>query len=154
MRAIVRKATIGVAGVVVLVFLLADVARADDVADVKGAEVAFNAAYNAGRIDGMSKYWLQGRTIYGPNGGGLTVGWTSESLARRQAEFDAGRTIDYRIEKLEVRLYGDTAVSTFERIGRVKEVNQPTRESHLRISGVWVKVEGQWKLAHRHESPF
>jgi ketosteroid isomerase-like protein len=154
MRAIVRKATIGVAGVVVLVFLLADVARADDVADVKAAEVAFNAAYNAGRIDGMSKYWLQGRTIYGPNGGGLTVGWTSESLARRQAEFDAGRTIDYRIEKLEVRLYGDTAVSTFERIGRVKEVNQPTRESHLRISGVWVKVEGQWKLAHRHESPF
>ena len=149
-----RRATIGVAGVVVLVFLLAGVAHADDVADVKAAEVAFNAAYNTGRIEGMSKYWLPGRTIYGPNGGGLTVGWTSESLARRQAEFDAGRTIDYRIEKLEVRLYGDTAVSTFERIGRVKEVNQPTRESHLCISGVWVKVEGQWKLAHRHESPF
>jgi hypothetical protein len=70
----VRKATIGVAGVVTLVFLLAGVAHADDVADVKAAEVAFNAAYNAGRLDGMSKYWLQDRTIYGPNGGGLTVG--------------------------------------------------------------------------------
>ena len=95
-----------------------------------------------------------GRTIFGPGGGGLGVGWTEESLARRQAEFDAGRKIDYRIEKLEVRVYGGTAVSTFERIGTVKDVGGIPRDSHLRISGVWVKVDGQWKLAHRHESPF
>lgn len=129
-------------------------AWADDIADVKASEVAFNAAQNAGRIDGMAKYFLPNRTILGPNGGGLGVGWTEESLARRQAEFDAGRTIDYRIEKLEVRVYGTTAVSTFERVGTVKELDGVTRDSHLRVSGVWVKVDGQWKLAHRHESPF
>jgi ketosteroid isomerase-like protein len=130
------------------------VARADDVADVKAAEVAFNAAQNAGNIDGMFQYFLPGRTIYSPGGGALTVGWTAESKARRQADFAAGRKIDYRIEKLEVHVYGDTAVSTFERIGTVKELDGTTRNSHLRISGVWVRQEGHWKLAHRHESPF
>lgn len=62
------------------------------------------------------------------------------------------RKIDYRIEKLDVRVYGDTAVSTFERIGTVKDLEGTTRDSHLRISGVWVRLDGQWKLAHRHES--
>lgn len=141
-------------GVLVFTVFLSGVVHADDVADVKAAEVAFNAAQNAGSIAGMAKFFLSGRTIFGPGGGGLGVGWTEESLARRQAEFDAGRKIDYRIEKLDVRVYGGTAVSTFERVGTVKEISSAPRESHLRITGVWVKVDGQWKLAHRHESPF
>jgi ketosteroid isomerase-like protein len=141
-------------GVLAFTLFISGVVHADDVADVTAAEVAFNAAQNAGSISGMAKFFLPGRTIFGPGGGGLGVGWTDESLARRQAEFDAGRKIDYRIEKLDVRLYGGTAVSTFERIGTVKEIGTPPRDSHLRITGVWVKVNGQWKLAHRHESPF
>lgn len=141
-------------GILAFMLLLSGVVRADDIADVKAAEIAFNAAQNTGSIAGMARFFLSGRTIFGPGGGGLGVGWTEESLARRQAEFDAGRKVDYRIEKLEVRLYGDTAVSTFERVGTVKEVGKAPRESHLRITGVWVKVDGQWKLAHRHESPF
>lgn len=142
--------------IAVLLFaaLLPSPVRGDDVADVKAAETAFNAAQNAGNIAGMAMHFLPGRTIFGPNGGGLGVGWTEESLARRQAEFDAGRTVDYRIERLDVRLYGDTAVSTFERVGTVAKVGGVPRASHLRITGVWVKVGGQWRLAHRHESPF
>ncbi len=143
-----------VVAVLLCAALSSNPAQADDVADVKAAEIAFNAAQNAGNIAGMMKHFLPGRTIYGPNGGGLAVGWTEESLARRQAEFDAGRKIDYRIEKLDVRLYGDTAVSTFERAGTVADIGRPPRDSHLRITGVWVKVDGSWKLAHRHESPF
>jgi ketosteroid isomerase-like protein len=149
-----RKATLAVAQIAATILLLASAARADDIADVKAAEVAFNAAQNAGNIDGMFRYFLPGRTIYGSTGGGLTVGWTEESRARRRADFDAGRKIDYRIERLEVRVYGDSAVSTFERIGTVKERDGVTRESHLRISGVWIRRDGEWKLAHRHESPF
>ena len=137
-----------------LAALLQNPVQADDVADVKAAETAFNAAQNAGNSAGMAKHFLPGRTIFGPSGGGLGVGWTEESLARRQAEFDAGRKVDYRIEKLDVRLYGDTAVSTFERVGTVADIGKAPRASHLRITGVWVKVDGQWKLAHRHESPF
>ena len=142
--------------IAVLLFaaLFSSPVRADDVADVKAAEMAFNAAQNAGNIAGMARHFLPGRTIFGPSGGGLGVGWTEEGLARRQAEFDAGRKVDYRIEKLDVRLYGETAVSTFERIGTVTEISRAPRASHLRITGVWVKVDGQWRLAHRHESPF
>ena len=125
-----------------------------DVAEVMAAEAAFNAAQNAGSIEDMRKFFLPGRTIFGPHGGGLGVGWTEEGLARRQAEFDAGRRIDYRIHGMELRVYDSTAVTTFERIGTVQEVGGVPYNSHLRITGVWVKVDDQWKLAHRHESPF
>jgi len=148
-----KQLRIGI-GALFCVVLLQIAVQADDVADVRAAETAFNAAQNAGNIAGMAVYFLPGRTIFGPSGGGLGVGWTEEGLARRQAEFDAGRKVEYRIEGLEVRVYGDTAVSTFERVGTVREVGGLPQDSHLRITGVWVKVEARWKLAHRHESPF
>ena len=134
--------------------LFAARARADDVADVKAAEMAFNAAQNAGNIDGMFKYLLPGRTVFGPGGGRLFEGWTEESRKQRQAGFDAGRKIDLRIEDLQVRMFGDTAVTTFYRIGTVKELNGIAKPTHLRISGVWVRQVEGWKLAHRHESPY
>jgi ketosteroid isomerase-like protein len=149
-----RLLAITVTAVLAVISCLTTVARADDVADVKAAEMAFNAAQNAGDIDGMFKYSLPDRTVYGPSGGRLTEGWTEESKKRRQAEFNAGRKIDLRIEELKVRVYGDTAVSTFYRIGTMKELDGITRQVRLRISGVWVRQKREWKLAHRHESPY
>ena len=87
--------------------------HADDVADVKAAEIAFNAAENAGNIEGMFTLCLPDRTVFGQQGGALFEGWTEEIKKRRQAAFDAGRKIDLRIEDLKVRIYGDTAVTTF-----------------------------------------
>ena len=130
----------------------ATVAKADDVADVRAAEIAFNAAQNVGNIDAMFRLSLPDRTVFGSRGGRLGVGWTEESKKRRQAEFDAGRKIDYRIEDLHVRVFGDVAVTTFYRIGTVKELNQTAKPSHMRITGVWVRQADGWKLAHRHES--
>ena len=146
MRAVVVTVT------AVILTCLATVARADDVADVKVAEIAFNAAQNAGNIEGMFKLSLPDRTVYGSAGGALVEGWTEESKKRRQAEFDAGRKIDLRIEDLKVRIYGDTAVTTFYRVGTMKEVGGTTKQVRLRISGVWVRQQSEWKLAHRHES--
>ena len=80
---------------------------------------------------------------------------TEADKKRRQAEFDAGRKVDYKIGKnSEVRVFGNTAVNTFYRIGTVKEINEAPKPSHLRISGVWVRQADGWKLAHRHESTF
>jgi ketosteroid isomerase-like protein len=134
--------------------LLAQNLEVDHSADVKAAEIAFNAAQNAGNIDGMSKLSLPDRTVFGPSGGVLVEGWTEESKKRRQAEFDAGRKIDLRIEDLKVRIYGDIAVTTFYRNGAIKEVGGAPKQVHLRISGVWVRQGREWKLAHRHESAF
>ena len=136
------------------VMFAATIARAGDVADVRAAEIAFNAAQNAGNIDAMFGLSLPDRTVFGSGGGRLVAGWTEESKKRRQAEFDAGRKIDYRIEELEVRVFGNTAVTTFYRIGTVKELNGAAKPSHLRISGVWVRQADGWKLAHRHESKY
>src|SRR5713226_5146020 len=80
-----RLLAITVTAVLAVISCLTTVARADDVADVEAAEMAFNAAQNAGDIDGMFKYSLPDRTVYGPSGGRLTEGWTEESKKRRQA---------------------------------------------------------------------
>ena len=147
--------SISIAVITATLFLLvASIARADDVSDVKAAEIAFNGAQNSGNIDAMFRLSLPDRTVFGPGGGRLVAGWTAESKKRRQAEFDAGRKIDYRIEDLEVRIFGDVAVTTFYRIGMVKELNEAAMPSHMRISGVWVRQADGWKLAHRHESDF
>jgi ketosteroid isomerase-like protein len=135
-----------------LFLFVATVAQADDVSDVRAAEIAFNAADNAGNIDAIFRLSLPDRTVFGSRGGRLVAGWTEESKKRRQAEFDAGRKINYRIEDLEVRIFGDVAVTTFYRFGTVKEVNEAPKPSQMRISGVWVRQAEGWKLAHRHES--
>ena len=126
----------------------------DEIARVKSAEIEFNAAENAGNIEGMFGLSLPDRTVFGTAGGALTESWTEESKKRRQAEFDAGRKIDLRIEDLKVRIFGDAAVTTFYRVGTIKEVGGTPRQVHFRISGVWVRRQGEWKLAHRHESPY
>ena len=149
-----KAMVIGMTAVVALMIFSPATARADDVADVKAAELAFNAAQNSGNTDGMFKYLQPERTVFGPSGGRLFEGWTAESKERRQAAFDIGRKIDLSIEDLQVRVYGDTAVSTFYRIGTMKELGGTTRQVHLRISGVWIRQQGEWTLAHRHESPF
>ena len=148
-----QKAVVSVITVVAVLVLGSGVVRADDAADVKAAEVGLNAAQNAANTAALAMYFLPGRTLYFARGA-LSVESPAETLARLQAQFDAGLKIDQRIENLEVRIYGDTAVTTFERVGTIKAVNEPARASHLRVSGVWVKVDGKWKLAHRHESSF
>jgi len=149
-----RLTAIAGATVLAVVACFTPLLRADDVADVKAAETAFNDAQNAGDTDGMFKYLLPDRTVYGSSGGPLVEGWTEASKKRRQTEFDAGRKIDLRIEDLKVRIYGDTAISTFYRIGTMKEAGGIVKQVHLRISGMWIRQKGEWKLAHRHESPF
>jgi ketosteroid isomerase-like protein len=122
---------IGITTVVALMISLPATARADDVADVKATELAFNAAQNDGDTDGMFKYLQPERTIFGPSGGRLYEGWSAGSKERRQTAFDAGRKIDLRIENLQVRVYGDTAVSTFYRMGTMKELDGTTRQVHF-----------------------
>src|ERR1700730_15622099 len=70
-----------------LVMFTPIVAKADDVSDVKAAEIASNSADKAGNIEAMFRLSLPDRTVFGSRGGRLGVGWTEESKKRRQAEF-------------------------------------------------------------------
>jgi len=101
----IRRPTVGRATTTVVIrvatLLFSGVVHAADVTDVKAAEIAFNAAQNAGNIADMAKFFLADRTIFGPGGGGLGVGWTEESLARsrRSSTLGARSTIESRRSK-------------------------------------------------------
>ena len=127
------------------------VARAGDVDDVKAAEDNYYAAMNSGDARG----WAQSRlseesTRFGPGGALLEVfGSLEEQEKYRKAEFDAGLKYNLRARHRDIRVYGDTAVVTLYGVGAVSNNTQV----HNRITRVWGKQGGQWKMIHAHLSP-
>jgi ketosteroid isomerase-like protein len=53
---------------------------------------------------------------------------------------------DMQTRNFDVKIYGDTA-------GMVRRSAESEPERwNLRMTSVWVKEAGEWKLVHRHES--
>ncbi len=127
------------------------VAMADDVDDVKAAEDNYYAAMNSGDAHG----WAQSRlseesTRFGPGGALLEVfGSLEEQEQNRKAEFDAGLKYNLRARHQDIRVYGNTAVVTLYGVGTVGNNTQVNN----RITRVWGKQGGQWKMVHAHLSP-
>ena len=127
------------------------VAMAGDVDDVKAAEDNYYAAMNSGDAHG----WAQSRlseesTRFGPGGALLEVfGSLEEQEQNRRAEFDAGLKYNLRARHLDIRVYGNTAVVTLYGVGAAGNNAQVNN----RITRVWVKQGGQWKMVHAHLSP-
>ncbi len=72
----------------------------------------------------------------------------------RQAELEAETLVvgDYRIEELEVVLFGEAAVVTGVAISSGIR-NGDLFETRLRISNVWIFGGGAWRRAAFHDSP-
>ncbi len=127
------------------------VAIADDVDDVRAAEDNYYAAMNSGDAHG----WAQSRlseesTRFGPGGALLEVfGSLVEQEQTRQAEVDAGLKYNLRARHLDIRVYGNTAVVTLYGVGAAGNNAQVNN----RITRVWGKQGGQWKMIHAHLSP-
>jgi ketosteroid isomerase-like protein len=127
------------------------VALADDVDDIEAAERDSRAQEDAGNIDGYFKYMVPQFTIFPP-----TSGLLSEAPAKEvtQARFDAGMELNMQMRNFDVKVYGDTAITTYYSVGTVQRPGSSTSERwNLRMTGVWIKQSGEWKLVHRHESP-
>jgi len=59
-----------------------------------------------------------------------------------------------QMRNFDVKVYGDTTVTTYYSVGTVQRPGgSPSERWSLRMTGVWVKQSGEWKLVHRHESP-
>ncbi|TDI13700.1 MAG: DUF4440 domain-containing protein, partial [Acidobacteria bacterium] len=122
------------------------VALAGDVDDVRAAEDNYYAAM----ISGDARGWAQSRlseesTRFGPGGALLEVfGSLEEQEQIRKAEFDAGLKYNLRARHRDIRVYGNTAVVTLYGVGAVS--NNP--QVHNRITRVWGKQSGQWKMIH------
>jgi len=131
------------------------VAMADDVDDVKAAEVNYYAAMNSGDAHG----WAQSRlseesTRFGPGGELLEVfGSLEEQEQNRKAEVDAGLRYNLRARHQDIRVYGNTAVVTLYGAGTVTLPSGNNTQVNNRITRVWGKQGGQWKMVHAHLSP-
>ncbi len=129
------------------------VAMADDVADVKAAVQSYFAAINSGNAAAVVRYRIPEYSVF--VGGGLID--RSSSIAQQRADFqaltDTGREVDLRIQHLEVRIYGNTAVFTGYVTGTNTLADGTVIPSRQQRTGVWIKQGGQWKEVHRHASP-
>jgi len=141
--------------VFVISMFLTAVAMADDVDDVKAADENYYAAMNSGDARGWAQSRLSAEsTRFGPGGGLLEVfGSLEEQEQIRKAEFDAGLKYNLRARHREVKIYGNTAVVTLYGVGTVTASSGNNAQVNNRITRVWVKQGGQWKMVHAHLSP-
>ncbi len=130
------------------------VAMADDVDDVKAAVQRHYAALNAGDANAWIQFQAAGYTSFGPGGGLLESDSLEERRKNRQAAFDAGLKYNLQARHIDVRVYGNlTAVTTHYGVGTITQPNGTTGQVNNRITRVWVKQGGQWKVVHNHLSP-
>ncbi len=134
---------------------LTTVAMADDVDDVKAAIQRYFVALNSGDAQALAQGHLEGFTSFGFAGGLLeSFDSVEEQRKNRQAAVDAGVKFNLQDRHLDVRIYGSsTAVATSYWVGTITLPNGNTVRPNNRITTVWVKQGGQWKIAHVHNSP-
>ncbi len=130
------------------------VAIADDVDDVKAAIQRYYVALNSGDSNAWIQLHAAGNTSFGPGGGLLERSDSLEEQRKnQQAAFDAGLNYNIGPRHVEVSLYGNTAVSTRYGVGPIAFPDGTTTQTNNRITTVWVKQGGQWKVVHQHISP-
>ena len=128
------------------------VGMADDVDDVKAAVQRYFAAINSGNGAAVDRQRTPEYSVFG--GGGL-IDRSSSSAQRTdafQAQTDAGWKRDYRIQHLDVRVYGNAAVVTGYLTGTLTIPDGTVIQQRQQRTGVWIKQGGQWKEVHRHGS--
>jgi len=126
---------------------------ADDVDDIKALEMDARVQESAGNTAGFYQYMAPEFTIFPPTAGLLAEPHTEENRLRTQARFDAGMRYDIRVRNMDVKVYGNTAISTYYTVSTIYRPGGEAPEIwNLRMTGVWVKQSGEWKVVHRHES--
>jgi len=125
------------------------VVLADDADDVKAAEMDFRAKESSGNVEGYFAHKAPTYTIFPPTSGLLSEG---QDIERAKVRLGDGAQRDMQIRNIDVQLYGNTAVSTYYLMSTTQRPGGERQRRHLRMTGVWVKESGAWKVVHRHES--
>ena len=130
---------------------LTTVTLADDEDDVKAEMERYFAALNAGDANGYIQHFMPETTAF--VGTGLMSEAYSLQEQRRafQASLDAGLQRTLRLRHLEVRIYGNTAVTTGYVVGTTT-FNGTTNQLRSLRTAVLIKQGGQWKEVHQHRS--
>ena len=128
--------------------VLTTVAYADDKADVKAAQAALAAAWNAGDADAVAQYRLPESSGFFA-GGGLLDKFDKNKI---KAAFDSGLKLNIQYRHIDVKVYDNAAVVTGYETGMVTFADGTTIKGPRRLSSVWIKQKGRWKQAHVHIS--
>ena len=147
------KRLIAIPVLLVLVVAYWTVAKADhhETDAIKAAIQEIFAAWDAGDAEAAAKHNHSsgGSNFYG--GAGLLSLFNTAGL---QAWFDAGNKVNNRpIRHLDVKVYGDAAVSTGYWRGTTTNPSGESQSTTWRGSSFWVKEDGIWKVVHGHTSP-
>ena len=127
------------------------VAMADDVDDVKAEMERYFAALNAGDTNGYIQHFAPETSAF--VGTGLMSHADSLEEQRRafQASLDDGLKRNLQLRHLEVKVYGNTAVTTGYVVGTTT-FNGTTNQTRAQRTAVLIKQGGQWKEVHQHRS--
>jgi CubicO group peptidase (beta-lactamase class C family) len=120
--------------------------------EVKTAVMNLIGGFNSGNVEQIEKLLALQQNSFPDEGGFLT---TFADASELREAFKAGWKFDFQIYNLEAAVYGNTAVATLIMRGTIQPPsNQPARiKQPSRMSIVWNKQDGAWKLVHAHESP-
>ncbi len=132
---------------------LTTVAMADDVDDVKAAVQKYITALNTGDANAYVQSRMPEYTVFA--GGGLIEKFHSLEEQRNgfQGLVDSGVRINRQLRHLDVKVYGNAAVVTCYALGTTTSPDGTTEQVRNQRTGVWIKQGGQWREAHRHNSP-
>jgi len=134
--------------------LLSTGVQAGDVEDIIALEQGHYLARNNGDVDTWVQYHLPERDGFGPGGGLLSQGTSAEEEKRNlKAQLDAGMKYNHRLIHVEVKIFGDTAITTGYVVGSATSPDGTTSQAMMRRTGVVIKLNGQWKELHNHLSP-
>jgi CubicO group peptidase (beta-lactamase class C family) len=119
--------------------------------DVKAAVMNLFSGYNSGNVDQIERMLAPQQNNFPLKGGFLT---SFVDAAELREAVKAGFKLDFQVFNLEAAVYGNTALTTSIVRGSIKPPDAPARtHGPSRMSIVWNKQEGAWKLVHAHESP-
>ena len=125
-------------------------AHAGDKEDVMAATDSVIAAWNAGDVDAIQKYYASDYTQYSDDGNLLKGAWGWVGLGQF---FESGGKVTISPSRhREVKVYGNAAVLTNYATLTVTQPDGTATTTTHRNTIVWVKQSGQWKAVHSHAS--
>ncbi|HEX8564244.1 MAG TPA: serine hydrolase [Pyrinomonadaceae bacterium] len=118
--------------------------------EVKNAVMNLFSGYNSGNVEQIERFLAPQQNNFPIEGGFLT---SFINAAELREAIKAGFKLNFQVYNLEAAVFGNTALTTSIIRGTITRPNAPLRNhGPSRMSIVWNKQNGGWKLVHVHES--
>jgi len=118
--------------------------------EVKNAVMNLFGGYNSGNVEQIERFLAPQQNNFPIEGGFLT---SFVNAAELREAIKAGFKLNFQVYNLEAAVFGNTALTTSIIRGTITRPNTPLRHhGPSRMSIVWNKQNGGWKLVHVHES--